>query len=459
MTKRYFAIAALAIVGAASGCNSYLTETTAVLDPNNPSSFTRDQLLAGVEANMLDQQEGGVAMLICQWVQQCASNAGRFVELQGHYVINNTSFSPNFNSIYDGGGLVSIRAAEASADAGGNVQYKGVLEVLEAMQVGWGADIWGDIPYSDAAGDNPTPKFDKQMAIYDALQTLLDKAIVDLGGAGSGTGAADFLYNGDKTKWIKLAHMLKARLYLHTVEKLGNAQYTKALAEANLGFTQASDGLFGIHGTASAERNMWAQFQTTSFGNDLVAGKPLVDIMKASGDPRLPEYFAKAPDGAFHGWDAVTNTGDNSTPNDPVSPVGGSGRTNDPTFSQPLVTFEEKQLIQAEANFVLNGAAAAQPFLDAVRVAHGKAVVPATLQSIALEKYILMYQNVEAWNDFKRLCYPRLKPAATGFAAIPGRILYGATEAQTNPDQPEILNEPSFTSGRNANDPNACPTS
>jgi hypothetical protein len=459
MIRHYLTLGALVLVGAAGGCKSYLTDTTAVLDPNNPSSYTRDQLLAGIEANVLDQQEGGVAMLVCQWMQQCASNAGRFVELQGHYVINNTSFNLNFNSIYTGGGLVSIRAAEASADAAGNAQYKGVLEVLEAMQVGWGADIWGDIPYSDAAADNPTPKFDKQLTIYAALQTLLDKAITDLGGAGAGTGPADFLYNGDKTKWIKLAHMLKARLYLHTVEAVGVAQYSKVLAEAALGFTDPSDGLFGIHGTASAERNMWAQFQTTSFGNDLVAGKPLVDVMKASGDPRLPEYFGKASDGGYHGFDAVTNTGDNGTANDPVSPVLGSARTNDPTFPQPLVTYEEKLLIQAEANFVVNGASAAQPFLDQVRTAHGKASVPATLQSIALEKYILMYQNVEAWNDFKRLCYPRLRPAATGFPAIPGRLLYGATEVQTNPSQPEIINEPSFTTGRNANDPSPCPTS
>ena len=121
MMRRYVTLGALAVVGAAAGCKSYLTEQTAVLDPNNPSSYTRDQLLAGIEANMLDQQEGGVAMLVCQWVQQCASNAGRFVELQGHYVINNTSFSLNFNSIYTGGGLVSLRAAQASADAAGNV--------------------------------------------------------------------------------------------------------------------------------------------------------------------------------------------------------------------------------------------------------------------------------------------------------------------------------------------------
>jgi hypothetical protein len=84
--------------------------------------------------------------------------------------------------------------------------------------------------------------------------------------------------------------------------------------------------------------------------------------------------------------------------------------------------------------------------------------VPATLRSIAEEKYILMYQNVEAWNDFKRLCFPRLRPA-TATAAVPGRILYGSTEAQTNPGQPEIINEPAFPSGRNTNDPVACPTS
>jgi len=446
-------VAGLALAIGATGCKGYLTEPTAVRDPNNPSSFTRDQLLAGIEAQTIDQQEGGVPMIICQWMQQCAGTGGRFVEVQGHYVISGSSFNGNFNGIYSGGGLISVRTAERSADDAKDAVYKGVLEVLEAMQIGWGADIWGDIPYSDAAGANGTPKFDGQMAIYASLQTLLDKAIADLGGVGAGPGVADFLYNGDKAKWTQLANTLKARYYLHTVEKSGAGQYALAAAAAAKGISSSANSLLSVHSIATSERNLWAQFQLTSFGNDLVAGKVLADLMKADNDPRLGEYFAKNPAGGYGGHDAVTN----NTPADQVSPIGGSGRTNNTTFAQPLVTWEENQLILAEANFVTSGAAAAQPFLTAVRARIGKPVKTATLQSIMEEKYILLFQNPEAWNDFKRTCYPRLKPANSAFQAVPGRLLYGTTEKQTNSD-PALAAEGPLQSFRNANDPTACPT-
>lgn len=445
--RRLLMVGGLALA-ASVGCNSFLSDPQAVRDPNNPSVASRNQLLAGIEAQMMGQQESGVAMIVCQWMQQCAGNGGRFVEVQGHYVISGGVFDLDFNGIYTGGGLVSLRAAQASADADGDAVYKGVLEVLEAMQITWGADVWGDIPYSDAAASNPTPEFDGQMAIYDALQVVLDKAITDLAGAGPGPGAADYLFNGDKSKWTQLANTLKARLYLRTVEKLGNAEYTKALAAAQKGISTPGNNLTAVHSPATSERNIWAQFQLTSFGQDLVAGKVLVDLMVADADPRLGEYFGKAPDGTYAGFDARTNQPE------VVSPIKGSARTDDPTFPQPLVTWEENQLIQAEANFVLGGAAAAQPFLDAVRARIGKPSKPATMQSIMEEKYMLLYQNPEAWNDYKRTCLPALRPAVAAFTAVPGRLIYGDTEVQTNPNTPPQGPLQTF---RNANDPNACP--
>ena len=448
--RRSTMVAGLALVLSATACNSFLSEPDAIRDPNNPSTATRNQLLAGIEAQMMNQQEGGVAMIVCQWMQQCAGIGGRFVEVQGKYTISENSFELDFNSIYTGGGLVSIRAAKASAQADNDAVYLGVLEVLEALQVSWGADMWGDIPYSDAVGDNPTPKFDGQMAIYASLQTLLDKAITDLAGAGAGPGASDYLFLGDKTKWTQLANTLKARLYLHTAEKLGQGEYPKAIAAASKGIASPANSLLAVHSAATSERNIWAQFQLTSFGNDLVAGKVLVDLMQADNDPRLAQYFGKAGDGSYTGFDTPTNSPS------VVSPIAGSGRTNNPEFQQPLVTWEENQLILAEANFRVSGTAAAQPFLDAVRIRAGKpANKPATLQNIMIEKYIALYQNVEVWSDYKRTCIPSLRPAVGSFTAVPGRLLYGATEKQTNPDNTPA--EGPLQTFRNANDPNACP--
>lgn len=434
----------------AMSCKSFLDDPQATRDPNNPSTATRNQLLAGIEANTMSEQESGVAMIVCQWMQQCAGTAGRFVEVQGHYIVSPSTFDLDFSGIYAGGGLVSIRAAEASASADGDSKYLGVLEVLEALDMSWAADMWGDVPYSDAVSGNPTPKFDPQMGIYDALQSLLDKAITDLGGAGTGPLAADYLYNGNITKWTQLANTLKARLYLHTVEKLGNGQYTKAIAAAQKGISSQANSLLSVHSTATSERNIWAQFQLTSFGNDLVAGKVLVDMMKADNDPRLAEYFGKDANGNYTGFDARTNSPD------VVSPIAGSGRTNNVVFPQPLVTWEENQLILAEANFVLSGAAAAQPYLDAVRASVGKPSKPATLQSIMEEKYVALFMSIEVWNDWKRTCLPRLHPAI-GQPSIPGRIFYGSTEEQTNPNTPSAATQLATNGFRNPNDPAGCP--
>ena len=444
--------AGLGLITAVAGCSNFLDSPKAVADPNNPTAASINQLFVGVEANIFGEQEGPVAMLVCEWMQQCAGVNGRFVDQQGVYSITNGSFDGSFQSVYTAGGLGQIKTVEGLADKASDKLYKGITEVLEAMNMLYAADIWGDVPYSDAVGTSTTPKFDPQMTIYDNLLKLLDQAIADMNAGGTGPGAYDLVYNGDKTKWTQAAHTLKARIYLHTEEKLGAGQYAKALAEANQGISTPANDWKTVHSTATSERNMWAQFQLTSFGNDLVAGSVLVDLMNAQGDPRLPQYFAKDPNGAYGGYDVTTQ----ATAVNDISPIVGSGRTNDVTFSQPIITYDENQLIIAEATFEISGSAAAAPYLNAVRAEYGKpAILTPTLNDIMTEKYIDLYQNLEVWNDYKRTCLPVMHPAR-GKAVIPGRLYYGQTEEQTNPNTPSSDQQNLFTV-RNANDPNACP--
>ena len=170
--------------------------------------------------------------------------------------------------------------------------------------------------------------------------------------------------------------------------------------------------------------------------------------MKAQNDPRLTDYFGENPNGGFGGFDATVGTTDLHT----VSPLAG-GRASDPTFRQPLITYDENQLIIAEASFQMGNAAAAAAALHNVRSLHGKPDVAATLDAIMTEKYIALFQNPEVWNDYKRTCLPALSPAV-GHTVIPGRFLYGQTQVQTDP-QPANQND-NITTRRNANDTNAC---
>jgi len=449
--QRHIALAAagFGLVVAVSACSNFLDAPKAVADPNAPTAATVNQLLPGIEANIFGEQEGPVAMLICEWMQQCAGTAGRFVEVQGTYTITNNSFDGSFASIYTAGGLVSIKDAEARADAIPDKHYKGVLEVLEAMDVLFGADNWGSIPYREAV-TSTTPAFDAQLQIYDDLLKLLDQAITDLNGSGNGPGGFDLVYSGDKTKWTQAAHTLKARVYLHLAEVRGATQYALARTEAQAGISAPANDWNTVHSEATSERNMWLQFQLTSFGQDLVAGARLVEIMKSQSDPRLPDYFGKNTAGGYGGYDVATQL---TVGGDP-SPIANSNR-NVPTFSQPIITYDENQLILAETAFRAGDIPNAAIALQNVRSRFGKSLIAApTLTDIMTEKYITLFQNIEYWNDYKRTCLPTLTPAL-GRSVVPGRIPYGITEVQTNPNTPPDPG-PTLITGRNANDPNAC---
>jgi hypothetical protein len=140
-------------------------------------------------------------------------------------------------------------------------------------------------------------------------------------------------------------------------------------------------------------------------------------------------------------------------------------------FRQPEITFDETQLIAAEAAFHEGGAGAAQPFLDAARATRGYGArgatpnifpplppVPATLQNIMEEKYAALFLNIEAWSDYKRTCLPSLAPApplgstSPGTSPIAGRLPYGISEINANPNTPNVS-----PTGQNANDPSPCP--
>jgi starch-binding outer membrane protein, SusD/RagB family len=445
------AAAGLCLAGALS-CTDFLSSEKAISDPNNPTGATRNQLFVGVQSNIMGQQEGPVAMVVCEWMQQCAGINGRFVESQGKYDgITADAFDTPFSSIYTAGGLLGIRAVEASATTDGDLAYRGVARVYEALNMMYAADIWGAVPYDEAATDNTKPSFTPQMQVYSELLTLLDGSISDLGGAGSGPGAFDLIYGGDKAKWIEAAHTLKARIYLRRVEKLGNGEYASALTEANQGISTPDNDFRTAHSSATSERNMWAQFQVSSFGADLVAGSVLANLMIAQGDPRVAEYFGKNANGGYGGYDVTTG----STPLADISPILGSGRTDNPSFRQPIITYDENQLIKAEASLQTGNVVAAAVALNAVRARFGKAAIAApTLTDVMNEKYILTFQNLEAFNDYRRTCIPALKPA-TGKLVIPSRLFYGSTEAQTNPNTPSFTDQQA--SPRNENDPNACP--
>ena len=459
------ALVALLVAVASTACDSFLTGPGLTEDPNAPTQASRDQLFVSFQAAQFTQFEGALSRTACIFVQQCAGTDRQYLSL-GEYNFTEDDFSPEFDQVYTGGGLIDIRKVEALADGGNDAVYGGVARAWEAYVVGTAADIWGNLPYSQAVSSVLTPVLDPQAAVYTAVQAKLDTAITMLGGTGVGPGGADLVYKGNKTKWLQAAHTLKARFYLHMAE-VSSANYALALAQAQQGITATANDFRTYHSSTTSENNVWYQFQIVSRDGYLKAGKRLVDLLVARGDPRLARYFDKNQSGGYAGKDPG-QAFDNTTSNICCG-QGNTGSRLDPAFQQPLITWAENQLIIAEAAYQTGDPTTALNSLNAERTAAGLATLSgitgtALRDSIMTEKYVVTFQNIEAWSDYRRTCTPTLVPYTIGGAtAIPGRLFYGFDERNTNPNIPDPATQQAATNkagtpgGTNPNDPTACP--
>ncbi len=435
-----------------AACADWLSGPKLTEDPNNPTGATPSQLLVAAQASLGTQFEGLLARMASMWTQQLAG-----VERQhfayGIYNTDESFASPEFSRIYIGGGLVDLREIQTKTEASGDSIFSGVAKVLEALVIGTAADIWGDIPYSEAASDVATPRLDPQEEVYAGVHAKLDTAIVFLqktGGNNGGPGAADLIYGGSAARWLEAAHTLKARFYLHLAER-EPARYAQALAEALLGIASPLNDFRTFHSTAGTEQNIWYQFLTVQRTGDVAAGRFLVELLLSRNDPRLGEYFAQNAGGGYGGADP----GQGTTPDlSPVNPTRAA-----PDFRQPLITWAETRLIVAETENRAGDDVAALGALNAVRVAAGLGPLAgvtgaALLDSILVEKYVVLFQNIEAWATYQRTCVPRITPAAPA-TQVPGRLFYGFDERNTNPNIPAPGVAPN-TEGPNWNDPNPC---
>ncbi len=439
-------IAGFVLTSVTTGCGDFLSGPKLTTDPNKQTETrTPDQWFVPIQANTWFLNEGQIARTAAVWHQQMAGVQRQFSSLD-IYSIGEADLETEWQSFYVGGGILDARKLQAQVTALGDRRYLGIAKIYEAWLIGMAADIWGDVPYSEAVQDVATPKLDKQMDVYAAVEALLASAIADLSaGVGPGPGSADLVYGGNAARWIAFAHTLRARYYLHQAE-VAPTNYALALAEAQVGIQPGGD-YRAFHSDVPAESNQWYQFQVVDRSGYMLAGEAMIDTLKNRSDPRLAQYYAPNGTGQFIG----SKPGEN---NDGTASDLSDTRL-DPAFRQPLVTWRENQLIIAEAAFRTGSEPTALTALNAVRSDAGLTPFVGTgaalIAEIMTQKWIEDFQKVESFQDYNRTCLPRLTPAP-GATAIPGRYLYPINERNSNPNIPAPSQQPV----RNQNDPNAC---
>jgi starch-binding outer membrane protein, SusD/RagB family len=414
-------------LAAACGDN-FLTGGELSNDPNRPTQATSAQLFVGIEVNTWAELSSDLARVSNLWTQQLLGE-NLYVDTY-HYGVSEGTTNGFQATLYTGGGLIDIRRLEQQTAAAHDSVFHGVAQVMEALLIGTGADLFGDITYTHALTNEQNPPLDPQLAVYDSVQALLSRAIVDLGATGptnAGPGDADLAYHGNAAKWTKLAHTLKARFLAHTGE-VRPTVYAQVASEAKVGLTDNADTFNAVFSGATNEQNFWYQFDIVQRPGYIAPDPQFVALLKARTDPRLATYF----------------NADQSDLSDALLSA---------TASQPLVSALESVLLWAEGLQRSGNDAGALVRLNQGRALAGLPAESgltgrALLSEILLEEYIADFQSLESWNLYKRTCTPNLTPVVTG-RKIPARFPYDGVERNTNTNIPPLSAQPA----RNPNDP------
>jgi hypothetical protein len=438
--KKFALLGVLSIAAATGACNSFLTGDELSTDPNRPVSTTPQTRFVAIQPSLWALLSSDLARVTDVWTQHLEGVNFQYTSV--NIYVHDESTTGGFQAgLYSGGGLIDLRQIETEARASNDAWLLGQTEVLEAFMIGTGADLFGDLVYSQALTNTPNPTLDPQMDVYAAVQSLLDDAITNLGTTAAtnfGAGDNDLVYGGDTEKWTKLAHTLKARFFLHTAE-VNPSAYGQALTEAQQGITDPGDDYNAVWSGSLNEQNFWYQFFQVQRKGYIVPAPFFVSLLQSTTDPRIKQYFNTAH----------TNL---------------SATRLSPTFTQPLVTAQENLLIWAEAAFRTGATAPALTELNAAKAIAAAScsdetgttcVIPPSaasgstlLKDILTEKYIAEFQNIEAYNDYKRTCFPNITPTVPGLI-VPARFFYDTSERQTDTSIPGPGAQPT----RNANDP------
>lgn len=432
-------------------------------NPNQPSATSPDLLLTGLQLGAVTLHSGELtrdAGLLNGYFQ---GTDRQYLTLY-NYMITNADFSGHWADAYRVVRNTVVLEELAQADNRQGI-IVGIAKVMAAHTLGTITALWGDAPFTEAGRytEYNNPKYDDQEDIYAGIQNMLDEAIVELQSPiGRPVANADLFFNGDPEKWIKVAHSLKARFYLHV------GDYEKAYDHAFLGIITPGDTWrANFFMNELNAQNLYEQFYRGNRALDMeTSGTYFFELLSPTGSAYRGD--ANTNETARFNY-LVTTTGGRSINNTTANGAFGA------TAPYNLFSYEENMLILAEAAYHVEGFAESLDYLNALRgyyatgahvngnsstpgvqynayVANdfapgGMAAVGGLIQDQSLlrkileEKYILFYSHVEGFIDIRRTVdepYALPLPPNTG-TRIPQRFLYPQTELDRNVNKPSYI--------------------
>lgn len=452
---------------ALGGCESFLDVNE---NPNAPENARIDIRLPGLIGAFAHSTYYGETMLWgSEWTQQFSFNRNTRSYAEVHrYELQETDGTSAWDYFY-AGPLNEANNLMKDASDDNDIVYRGLGKFFYAWIFAHVTDMWGPVPFTEAF--DPTirePKYDEQKAIYEAVHTLFDEAITEMSSpTGRRPTSNDLLFDGDMTRWVKLARHVQARHHLRLAyapgeDKVARAQ--KALTALQQAFTSNADDADFIYPGGENARNPLYTFEDLE--GQLVASEYMVELLRSRSDPRLPIYAQPIFYDSIRGtgasrvtYPAAPNTfrghknGEASESDSTVSWVGTYFSNEDASLS--IASFADQKFTEAEATLIVSGPGAADlPYREGIRANMQKlgianAAIDAyiaaqpplasaanPLEEIIIQKYIANYLKVESWNDWRRTGFPRLEIVDQAMLpGIPQRVRTPGSELTNNINQ------------------------
>lgn len=417
-------------------------------DPINPTDAPMSAILPVAQVGIGYTIGGNIARYNGMFTQQI-SGVDRQALSIGKGNIGQQDTDDPWDNMYKS--MKNLQVIIGKADAQKSPHYKGVAQILMAYSLGICTDLWGDVPYSDAFkgasdGSGLRPKYDKQQALYDTIQSLLDRGIANCEAAESNFAPAtdDVIYNGDMGKWVNFANAVKARHYLHLTKK-DPANYDKVIEFADKATGSGfSDAFVPFSGASVASQNPMSQFNDQR--GDIGMASRMMDYFQTTADtlnqslvdPRLFAYSDFSGDDPIYTNDTISTdplkinyifNPAGSFPGDGnfgINFVGGfTAAANAPVY---LMTLSELRFMLAEAklkkgdqynqavddyksgislSLIQSTGTSNAVIVD--RIAKVSDTDSLNMEKLITQKWAALFMQSEPWNDWRRTGFPQLQ--------------------------------------------------
>jgi hypothetical protein len=464
MKKITYSIIAAALLSAS--CSKKYLDVNST--PNNPTAVPPSVILPNVTIAMAfangNDLNRGASVLV-----QHAAGSGNQAASYDIFALDG-AFDNQWNSeIYNGAlNNMQILIDQYSSTS---PAYSGIAKLEMAYTFSMATDLWGDVPYSQAAQGLKfeTPRFDKVEDIYQGNASLGITSLFDLVRSGLAdldkpsllkpTPQDDRVYGGDLNKWKRMGNTLLLKFAIHISNRnpsLATSTINSVIAANNY----INDNLLDFEvpfGTAVGNRNPIFDFNNNLRTGDMMLSSRLLTLARSLNDTvRLAKFFTKPIVPVSTGVPTFVAFNNGSAGAPPVLTAAASGvtfiqrskynryltGTAEPLTATPiptggdapirLLTNFQVQFILAEAAVRLGTTGTANTYYQAgIRASMTKVGMTTAeinqyftdnptivtlsgttanqIQQIITQKYIAWIGNgIEAYNDYRRTGFPVL---------------------------------------------------